>query len=58
MDKREFKNDVSEKVGLDNVRAIIEKSESFAIGGYPVSFWNYTSLGNCGQYMDEAEVEE
>jgi hypothetical protein len=42
----------------DNVRAIIEKTQSFGLGRYPISFWNYTNLKEHGQYMDETEVEE
>ena len=42
----------------DNLRAIIEKTKSFALTGYPVSFWNYTNLADHGQHMDEAAVEE
>lgn len=40
------------------VHAILEKSASFGLKQYPVSFWNYTNLTEHGQYMDEAEVEE
>jgi len=42
----------------DNVRAIIEMTQSFGLGRYPISFWSYTNLKEHGQYMDEAEVEE
>ena len=41
-----------------NMRAIVEKTQSFGLGRYPISFWNYTNLSEFGQYMDEAEVEE
>ncbi len=40
------------------LRSIIEKSQSFGIGKYPISFWSYTSLNAHGKYMDEAEVAE
>ena len=40
------------------VRAIIEKTQSFGLKAYPISFWSYTNLGEHGKYMDEAEVEE
>lgn len=40
------------------VRSIIEKTQSFGLGRFPVSFWSYTNLAQHGQYMDEAEVEE
>jgi len=42
----------------DNVRSIIEKTQSFGLGRFPISFWSYTNLKEHGQYMDEAEVEE
>ena len=42
----------------ENLRSIIEKTQSFGIGRYPISFWNYTSLAEFGQYMDEDEVDE
>lgn len=42
----------------DNVKSIIEKTQSFGIGRYPISFWNYTNLTAHGQYMDEEEVAE
>ena len=42
----------------DNIRAIIEKTQSFGLGRYPISFWSYTNLKEHGEYMDEAEVEE
>ncbi len=41
----------------DNVRKIIEKSQSFELGKYPVGFWSYTNLAEHGRYMDESEVE-
>lgn len=41
-----------------NIRAIVEKTRSFGLRGYPISFWNYTNLAEHGKYMDEAEVEE
>ena len=40
------------------MRAIIEKTQSFGLGRYPISFWSYTNLKEHGKYMDEAEVEE
>jgi hypothetical protein len=42
----------------DNIKSIIEKTQSFGIGRYPISFWNYTNLVAHGQYMDEAEIAE
>ena len=30
----------------DNVRAIIEKTQSFSLERYPISFWNYTIMFN------------
>jgi hypothetical protein len=42
----------------DNIKSIIEKNQSFGLGRYPISFWNYTNLVAHGQYMDEAEVAE
>ena len=42
----------------DNLRRIIEKNQSFGLGKFPISFWNYASLGEFGQYMDEGEVQE
>jgi hypothetical protein len=42
----------------ENLRSMIEKSQSFDLGCYPISFWSYTNLAEHGQYMDEAEVEE
>jgi hypothetical protein len=41
-----------------NMRAMIEKTQSFGLGKFPISFWSYTNLRQHGQYMDEAEVEE
>ncbi len=41
-----------------NVRGIIEKTRSFGLNKYPISFWSYTNLTEHGQHMDEAEVEE
>lgn len=40
------------------VKAVIERAQSLGLGKYPVSFWSYTNLGEHGQYMDEAEVDE
>jgi len=42
----------------DNIKSIIEKTQSFGIGRYPISFWNYTNLVSHGQYMDVNEVAE
>ena len=40
------------------LQAVIAKTQSFGLGCYPISFWNYTNLAKHGQYMDEAEVAE
>jgi len=42
----------------NNVRSIIEKTQSLGLGRFPITFWGYTNLAQHGQYMDEAEVEE
>lgn len=42
----------------DNLRSVIEKTQSFGLGKYPISFWSYTNLKEHGKQMDEAEVEE
>jgi hypothetical protein len=42
----------------ENMRSIIEKTQSFGLGRYLISFWSYTNLTEFGQYMNEAEVEE
>jgi hypothetical protein len=42
----------------DNVKSIVQKTQSFGIGRYPISFWSYTNLTAHSQYMDEAEVAE
>jgi len=42
----------------DNMLSIIQKTQSFGLGRFPISFWSYTNLTEHGQYMDEAEVEE
>jgi len=42
----------------EHVKSIVEKTQSFGIGRYPISFWNYTNLSDHGKYMDENEVEE
>jgi hypothetical protein len=39
-------------------RATVEKTQSFGLGRYPISFWSYTNLREHGSRMDEAEVEE
>ena len=41
----------------DAVSRMIEKSKSFGLERYPVSFWNYTNLKEHGTHMTEAEVE-
>lgn len=41
-----------------NVKAIINKTASFGLGKYPISFWSYTNLTEHGKHMNEAEVEE
>ncbi len=40
-----------------NIRSVIEKTQSFGLGKYPISFWSYTNLKEHGQHMTEAEVE-
>ena len=42
----------------DNLRAMIQKTQSFGLGAYPISFWSYTNLADHGKYMDEAAVAE
>ncbi|MBM3213239.1 hypothetical protein FJZ33_13550 [Candidatus Poribacteria bacterium] len=42
----------------NNMRAVIEKSQSFGIGRFPISFWSYTNLTEHGVYMNEGEVNE
>ena len=42
----------------DNLRAMIQKTQSFGLGRYPISFWNYTNLAEHGTHMDEAAVAE
>ena len=42
----------------DNLRAMIQKTQSFGLGRYPISFWNYTNLAEHGTHMDEAAVGE
>jgi hypothetical protein len=41
-----------------NLRAVIEKTRSFGLGRYPISFWSYTNLKEHGKHMDKAAVEE
>lgn len=41
-----------------NLQGMLKKSESLGLTKFPIGFWNYTSLGEHGKYMDEAEVEE
>ena len=38
------------------MHAILTKTESFGLKKFPISFWNYTSLGQYGKYMTEEEV--
>ena len=40
------------------VKAILDKSASFELKRYPISFWNYTSLAEHGPHLDEAAVAE
>ena len=42
----------------DDLRAMIQKTQSFGLGRYPISFWSYTNLAEHGQHMDEAAVAE
>lgn len=42
----------------ENVRKMIEKTQSFGLHAYPISFWSYTSLAEHGEHMDEAAVAE
>ncbi len=48
---------VSTQEVTGNMRRMIEKSQSFGLGKYPISFWNYTNLDAHGEHMTEAEVE-
>ncbi|MEI7899997.1 MAG: hypothetical protein WCK89_07070 [bacterium] len=41
----------------DAVSRMIEKTKSFGLGRYPISFWSYTNLKEHGTHMTEAEVE-
>jgi len=41
-----------------NMRSIVEKTQSLGLEKFPISFWSYTNLGEHGAYMDEDEVEE
>lgn len=36
---------------------LVEKTQSFGLKRFPVSFWSYTNLGEHGGHMTEAEVE-
>jgi len=40
-----------------SMRSMIEKTQSFGIGKFPISFWSYTNLREHGQHMDEVEVD-
>jgi len=40
-----------------NVKAIIAKTASFGLEKYPISFWNYASLGQYGEHFTEEEVQ-
>lgn len=42
----------------NNMLSVIEKSQSFGLGRFPISFWSYTNLVEHGIYMNEEEVEE
>ncbi len=39
------------------MRAMIDKTQSFGLGKYPISFWSYTNLKDHGHHMDELEVD-
>jgi hypothetical protein len=39
-----------------SMRSIVSKTESFGLHKYPISFWNYTNIGEHGKYMTKAEV--
>ena len=39
------------------MRAMIDKTQSFGLGKYPISFWSYTNLNEHGHHMDELEVD-
>ncbi|MGD9518444.1 MAG: hypothetical protein AB7W28_02925, partial [Armatimonadota bacterium] len=41
-----------------NMRSLIERTQSFGLGKFPISFWSYTHLREHSQYMTEEEVEE
>lgn len=40
-----------------SMRMLLRKTQSFRLKKFPVSFWNYTNLGEHGAHMTEAEVE-
>ena len=39
------------------MRALIEKTKSFGLSRFPISFWSYTNLTEHGKHMTEAEVK-
>ncbi|MBI2298623.1 MAG: hypothetical protein HYU66_06670 [Armatimonadetes bacterium] len=41
-----------------NVKAILDKSASFGLHKYPLSFWSYTNLNEHAAHMTEAEVQQ
>ncbi len=41
-----------------NLLRILTKSRSLQLKKFPIGFWSYTSLGEHGKYMDEAEVAQ
>ena len=41
-----------------NLLSVIEKTQSFGLKRYPISFWSYTHLTDHRQYMTEAAVDE
>ena len=42
----------------DNMKSVIQMTQSFGLGSYPISFWNYTNLKAHCEHMDESEVED
>jgi hypothetical protein len=41
-----------------NLKAVIDKTQSFGLGRYPISFWNLSHVGSHAQYLNEAAVAE
>lgn len=39
------------------MKALIEKTKSFGLSRFPISFWSYTNLAEHGIHMTEAEVK-